>query len=212
MGSFVEVGSTFITPFAVSRLDRRVPRPEQYDEEEEGIREGLPVMKGGAGLERFGLWGITSQLLCLVPVVTSVWWLSSSTDTPAAFRAFLPKAISSSFASFNTSIPGLTMFLFLSASRMGLWAYDITVQTLTQSRVDTQKRSAFAGTEASLVALFELMQWLLAAILNRREDFKWLAVIGIAAVAVSTITHAYWLWTQRGHLVHWEKVPCKTCI
>jgi iron-regulated transporter 1 len=67
-------------------------------------------------------------------------------------------------------------------------------------------RSSFTGVEYSFASLFELCNYILAIIFNKPDQFKWIAVISWCAVAVSTVCYAGWVWKERGHLVHWEKL------
>lgn len=98
-----------------------------------------------------------------------------------------------------------TIFFFLSISRLGLWIYDLTTQQLTQTMTLPSQRSSFTGVEYSFVSLFELGHHIIALAFHRPEQFKWVSLISLAAVAVSTVSYAGWVWKRRGHLVHWEK-------
>jgi iron-regulated transporter 1 len=102
------------------------------------------------------------------------------------------------------------LFFFLSISRLGLWIYDLTTQQLTQTMTSPSQRSSFTGVENSLISVFELVQHLVAIILHRPEQFKWIALMGWTAVAVSTVIYTGWVWRMRGHLVHWERLG-KSC-
>lgn len=125
-------------------------------------------------------------------MIFSLWFLSSSTiemSTPG------PRLLVS-----------FTLFFFLSTSRLGLWIYDLTTQQLTQTMTSPHQRSSFAGVENSFVALFELMQNVIAIILHKPEQFKWLAGMSWIAVALSTVMYSGWVWKMRGHLVHWDMI------
>ena len=50
------------------------------------------------------------------------------------------------------------------------------------------------------------MQNVVAIVLHRPEQFKWIAGMSWIAVAVSTGMYAAWVWRVRGHLVHWDLV------
>ena len=100
----------------------------------------------------------------------------------------------------------VVMFTFLSLSRLGLWVFDLTTQEITQTGVQSQMRSSFAGTEMALVSFFELSQWILAAIISRPEQFHWLALGSLGAVLCSTCMYAWWVRRQRGHLMHWDRI------
>jgi iron-regulated transporter 1 len=206
--------------------------PPQYEEEdsETALLEGIPEQQGNTetGLERLGLWGITWQLLNLVstltnpcfshhppthssikvPVVLALWALSpSTTSTPPSFLSLIFPSTPTTITASPPAPPillALTLFTFLSASRLGLWIYDLTTQQLTQTLVPSTSRSSFAGVENSFVAFFELSQHVATIVLSRPEHFRWLALGSWAAVAGSACLYAGWVWRQRGHLVHWE--------
>ena len=100
----------------------------------------------------------------------------------------------------------VVMFTFLSLSRLGLWVFDLTTQEITQTGVQNQKRSSFAGTEMAFVSFFELSQWVLAAIFSRPEHFHLLALGSLGAVLCSACMYSLWVRAQRGHLMHWERL------
>lgn len=104
------------------------------------------------------------------------------------------------------SIATVSMFAFLSFSRLGLWIFDMTTQELTQTYVPPNTLASFAGTEMSFVSLFELSQWMLAAIISRPEQFRWLALLSLGAVACSTAMYTFWAMRHRGHLVDWDRI------
>jgi iron-regulated transporter 1 len=102
------------------------------------------------------------------------------------------------------------LFFFLSISRLGLWIYDLTTQQLTQTMVAPNQRSSFTGVEYSFVSFFELAQFVIAIVLHKPEQFKWIAAMSWVATLVSTMAYAGWVWKMRGHLVHWERFG-KSC-
>jgi iron-regulated transporter 1 len=135
-------------------------------------------------------------------VILAIWSLSSGTPDNS-----LPHLISRILGS-NTSQPlvAFVLFFFLSISRLGLWIYDLTTQQLTQTMTSPSQRSSFTGVENSLVAGFELVQHIVAILLHRPEQFKWIALMGLTVVAISTVINAGWVWRMRGHLIHWERL------
>ena len=139
-------------------------------------------------------------------MIFAIWSLSSGTSKGPLPR-LLPQILGT-----ITSQPVLAfvLFFFLSISRLGLWIYDLTTQQLTQTMISPSQRSSFTGVEYSLVSVFELVQHLVAIVLNRPEQFKWIALMGWTAVALSTVIYAGWVWKMRGHLVHWERLG-KSC-
>jgi len=94
------------------------------------------------------------------------------------------------------------MFFSLSFSRLGLWVFDMTTQEITQTGVPPAQRSSFAWTEMAFVSLIELTQWIVAAILNKPERFRWISLGRFAAVGCSSVAYTVWVRPQRGHLVH----------
>lgn len=124
-------------------------------------------------------------------------------DSPVHIISQFTKNISSA----SISIATVSLFFFLSFSRLGLWVFDITTQELTQTYVAPTKLASFAGTEMSFVSLFELSQWILAAIISRPEQFEWVALVSLGAVACSTAMYTFWVLRHRGHLLHWETIP-----
>ncbi|KAK0104551.1 hypothetical protein ONS95_004839 [Cadophora gregata] len=217
-GSLVEISSTVVTPVGVQYLGkaRNHGRFRGRDVLGEGDNETLLSLdsitdRGGStetGLERLGLWGISWQLLNLVPVVFALWSLSPASqaypgpkdgsDGSSLLARIVPRT--------SPTLIAFTLCTFLSLSRLGLWIYDLTTQQLTQTLTSTTSRSSFTGVEYSFVSLFELAQNLIAIVLSRPQDFKWIALISWVAVAISTLMYATWVWRMRGHLVHWERL------
>ena len=142
-------------------------------------------------------------------MVLAIWQINllGFQDVPtnliSRFTALISPATSPSVAAFS-------MFFFLSASRLGLWAFDLTTQELTQIRVPATKRSSFAGTEMSFVSVFELGQWVLAFIFARPDQFQWLSLGSLVAVRLASFMYAFWVRQQRGHLLHWDRLS-KSC-
>ncbi|MCJ1341506.1 hypothetical protein MMC09_006802 [Bachmanniomyces sp. S44760] len=207
--SVVEISSTFVAPVGVSYLAKSSKRHDQAEEDFEGLLEEVDDegRMHSAGLERLGLWGIWSQLLNLLPVFIAIdqIHLSQQSTNPAnVLSRFLSQRFPRFFASL--SMPILTLFTFLSFSRLGLWLFDLTTTELTQTLVSPGSRSSFAGTEMSFVNVFELGQWVLAAVFSNPEDFIWLAGGSICAVGIAAGMYALWVRRRRGHLMHWEKV------
>jgi iron-regulated transporter 1 len=139
-------------------------------------------------------------------VILAVWSLSSSIP-----EASLPHLVSRLLSTITSQpLLAFVLFFFLSISRLGLWVYDLTTQQLTQTMTSSTRRSSFTSVENSFISSFELVQHLVAIILNRPEQFKWIALMGWTAVALSTVIYASWVWRMRGHLVHWERLR-KSC-
>ena len=186
LGSIVEVSSTIVTPIGVDRLSKAKHHGLLYEQISSGFVEVDTSMQGSkVGLFRLGLWGLSWQSINLIPVIVSLWFMATGT---------------------TDIITSITLFFFLSSSRLGLWIYDLTTQQLTQTMTDPSQRSAFAGMENSFVAMFELVQNIVIIVLSRPQQFQWVAGMSFGTVLISTIMYAAWVWRMRGHLVHWDTV------
>lgn len=111
--------------------------------------------------------------------------------------------------SLSWQLASVTLFAFLSISRMGLWVFDLSVQEITQTGVPASKRSSFAGTETAFVNLAELSQWTIALVLSRPQDFRWLGLGSLGAVTCSVAGYSCWVRGQRGHLLHLRQLHWK---
>jgi len=143
-----------------------------------------------ASIERMGLWGLWWQFTNLIPVTLLLFTLPTSRPPV---------------------LPSAALFTFLALSRMGLWIFDLSAQTLVQTRVAESVRSEYSGVEMGFISAAELAQWIVTGIWAQKEDFKWLATAGTAAVGVSLVAYMVWLHERRGHLMHWEKAGCGKC-
>ncbi|KAK8056325.1 hypothetical protein PG993_001552 [Apiospora rasikravindrae] len=213
IGSVFEISSTVAAPLGIQYMGKAYRQHRSLaGEEEQELEVGLietneeqqqqHVIDGQTlvGLQRFGLWGVSWQVLNLAPVVAALWAISSSREN---------QETTSSLAS-STSSPGwglsLVTFSFLSFSRFGVWVFDMTTQQLTQVLVPEHQRSKFAGVETSVVNVFEILGAAAAISFPRTEQFKWLSLASFVAVTISWALYAGWVREQRGHLLHWEKL------
>ena len=103
-------------------------------------------------------------------------------------------------------LPSVLLFTFLAISRLGVWIHDLTTQQLTQSLVAEHQRASFAGVENSIVNIVELLGAASAIVFPDTAQFKWLALVSWVVVLVAWVAYAYWVRTQRGHLIHWDLV------
>ncbi|KAI9644897.1 hypothetical protein NHQ30_006931 [Ciborinia camelliae] len=208
-GSVVEISSTAVTPYGVRQLSKahghgRYDRLHANGSDEALLQGESEIDESGrvtTGLERLGLWGLSWQLINLIPVTLILWSLSStipSNPLPTLLTRMIPPT--------NSILLPLLLFTTLSFSRLGLWIFDLTTQQLTQTLVSPTHRSSFTGCEYSLVAFFELGNNVMAMVWSRPEQFKWVALVSLGAVVLSAMLYAGWVRSVRGHLVHWEKM------
>ncbi|KAK7757786.1 hypothetical protein SLS62_000164 [Diatrype stigma] len=223
VGSVFEISSTIVTPRGIAYLGRKTSQQKRRrgqvgaataEEEDEAGVALIGEEEGGegegkgedenekerqtiVGLERFGLWGFTWQLLFTIPVVLAIWAIYPHSDPDPTTPTPQPP--------WGWS---LALFAFLALSRFGVWIFDLTTQQLTQtpSLVPAHRRSTFAGVEASVVNLFELLGAAAAVALPATRQFPLLALASFGAVLAGWVMYVVWLRGRRGHLVHWEKI------
>ncbi|TGJ83321.1 hypothetical protein E0Z10_g5456 [Xylaria hypoxylon] len=176
-----------------------------YFEQEESIAD----TETGVGLKRLGLWGISGQFISTIPVVLALWAISKQRDQATGED---PGALILRPAGDRASLSvGWSVILFssLAFSRVGVWVYDLTTQQLTQTLVHKTQRSSFAGVESSIVNVFEVLGAAAAIAFPQVEQYRWLALASLVSVVLSWFIYACWVRSQRGHLVHWEKLGMK---
>lgn len=145
-----------------------------------------------------------------VPVVLALWAISAQKGDGEILSAPTRDTIMKQAApSVGWSV---VLFSFLAFSRLGVWVFDLTTQQLTQTLVPQNQRSSFAGTENSVVNVFELLGAGAAIAFPRTEQYRWLALASLVSVMISWVMYAAWVRRQRGHLVHWEKLAQGFCV
>ncbi|KAI3332694.1 Ferroportin1-domain-containing protein [Ustulina deusta] len=217
IGSVFEVSSTIITPRGIVYLGKNsrhgaasgdesnVSLLREEPQQEEPTSDAQTIV----GLQRLGLWGISSQLLNTIPVVLALWAISAQRDPNAGedTRALIPR-FADDKAPLNVGW-SVILFSFLSFSRLGVWVFDLTTQQLTQTSVYSTQRSSFAGVENSVINVFEVLGAAAAIAFPRVEQYRWLALASLVSVVASWCLYAWWVRSQRGHLVHWEKLGAR---
>ncbi|OTA54297.1 hypothetical protein K449DRAFT_297607, partial [Hypoxylon sp. EC38] len=210
IGSLFEITSTVITPRGIEYMGKTHHHgPSSLDDEGDesgvgliaGTHEGNRDVQTLIGLQRFGLWGMSWQLVNTVPVVLALWAIAAQMEQES-ISAFARRIITEQ-ASPNVGW-SIVLFSFLAFSRLGVWVFDLTTQQLTQTLVPQNQRSSFAGTENSVVNIFELLGAGTAIAFPRTDQYKWLATASLMSVVISWVMYAGWVRQQRGHLVHWE--------
>jgi iron-regulated transporter 1 len=68
----------------------------------------------------------------------------------------------------------------------------LMVQELGQVEIPASQRSTFAGTEQSFNSLFGLCHWAATVVLNRPEQFRFLALGSFAVSGVGVGVFAWW--------------------
>lgn len=136
----------------------------------------------------------------------ALWAISAQRDqaTGEDARTLIPRIFGDAM-SLNVGW-SVILFSFLAFSRLGVWIYDLTTQQLTQTLVYKTQRSSFAGVENSVINVFEVLGAGAAIAFPKVEQYRWLALASLVSVAISWSMYAFWVRSQRGHLLHWEKL------
>jgi iron-regulated transporter 1 len=217
-GTIMALSSTVIGPMAVNLVRKRKSH-QSLDRNTAGYDIE------GAVVRTVGVWGITSQVLCMVsitivfshfllanilcqiPVVLVLWNLSLNPTGPA------PESRDKS-SDPTSSIPppsillSLILFTFLSLSRIGHLLFELMVQEIAQVEIPSTQRSTFAGTEQSFRSFFELCHWGATMIWSAPKDFRFLALGSLVALTSSATLFA--LWSRRPRIgvnIGYEEVP-----
>ncbi|KAI0549733.1 Ferroportin1-domain-containing protein [Xylaria curta] len=142
-----------------------------------------PRMMKRIGVVRGGLWSISWQSLWLTGGVTFFFGYSRGLDT-------------------SSIIPATGLAVAVAVSRVGLWGYDLCAQSIVQAEVESDRRGEFSTVEVAFQNLAELLSYVSTIIFSRPDQFKWPALISIAAVYAAGGLHATFVRKRRGHLVH----------
>jgi len=141
-----------------------------------------PMLMRRIGAVRAGLWFINEQLITIV----------------LALGIFtIPHA--------NPQISSLVLVVGVTASRLGLWGFDLCVQYLVQQDTPEETRGSFSSVEASLQSLFELLSFATTMIFAAPDQFKYPVYVSVGAIAVSAACFAGHVRKRRGHLLHTSK-------
>ncbi|TVY44297.1 Solute carrier family 40 member [Lachnellula subtilissima] len=184
-GSILGLLGTIITPTAVAYLKKRYTQKlsptRKRNEEDDKVVEA-------AVTRTVGFWGLTSQFLCLIPVVILLWNASDRAmgghETVASPHVLIT----------------ITLFAFLSLSRVGHFANYLMVQELGQVEIPVSQRSTFAGVEQSFKSLGELSHWLATIVWSQPEEFRWLALGSFLVTGLSVGLFGTWVRTKKSSL------------
>ncbi|KAI1398751.1 Ferroporti-1 [Hypoxylon fuscum] len=220
IGSVFEISSTVITPRGIDYMGKAHHHNHSSSGVDDDDESGVGLIAGDqggnrdiqtmVGLQRFGLWGISWQIINTAPVVLALWAMSAQRDEAESLSSFMRRIVAEK-GSPNVGW-SIVMFSFLAFSRFGVWVFDLTTQQLTQTMVPQHERSSFAGTENSIVNIFELLGAGASIAFPRIEQYRWLALASLVSVVISWVMYAAWVRRQRGHLVHWEKLTQGLCV
>jgi iron-regulated transporter 1 len=142
-----------------------------------------PALMSRIGAVRAGLWFISWQMLCIGSAVTFFW----NIRTPI--------------------IAGSGLVVGVILSRMGVWGFDLSVQSIVQAEVEAEFRGEFSSLEASLQNLFELFSYASTIAFSEPEMFRWPASTSALALFAAGLLYVEFVRWRRGHLLHMS-----TCV
>lgn len=149
----------------------------------------MPVLEKRIGLVRAGAWSISSEALCLAPVLASFFVsMPPAADGPAWSATLL--------------------FGGMAASRIGLWAFDLCQLKELQLALDHHpRRNRFMGLQISLQNVADLAKYIVTLVLSRPQQFRWAALVSFSSVCLAVVFYAIFVKRERQHLFHPEWIP-----
>lgn len=190
--ALVEVTATVVMPWGTQHMETRHRLALQHCL----LPSQHMSSSSAAAVERMGLWGLWWQFLTLLPATLILFYIPTPSIPwlPLPPLPFITRAV--------------ILFGAMALSRLGLWVFDLAVQTMVQTHVSPQNRGEYSGVEVAVISAVELVQWSVTAVFSGAEEFRWVACAGTVVVGVALAAYLGWVWRRRGHLVHWEKVQC----
>ncbi|KAF9372682.1 hypothetical protein CPB97_001083 [Podila verticillata] len=138
----------------------------------------MPLLSKRIGNVRTGLWSIWQLALTLGLVVLA---LTGTLDRTA------------------TSI---LLFGGMAASRLGLWMFDIAENLILQEYTASSHITSISGWQYSMSNLFDLLQYVLTIAVPDPRMFIIPASISLGFITGAAVIYSYFVWRDRGHLIH----------
>jgi hypothetical protein len=139
-----------------------------------------PVSVRRTGLVFTGLWGIMAQF----------GFLSVS------FFSLLFMAASAKSSSLIKKISIIVLVLGVSASRIGLYVFDIAITQLMQLNTKDEVRGVVGAVQESLNAFFDIQNYVIGLIISDISGFKYLVAVGYVCVGLSMICYVLGVYVR----------------
>lgn len=134
-------------------------------------------------LARIGIWGLGSQISCLVlPTIVMLFLHHVDTD-PASFSP--DPALTAAF------------FAFLTLSRFGAWTHNLIAQNIVQITIPVESRAQFSGVEMAFVSAAEIARWSCGAVWPQPQQFPVLSTTSFCVVVFSYMLFGTWAGRRR---------------
>ncbi|MFY7895617.1 MAG: hypothetical protein ACOVP8_05245, partial [Phycisphaerales bacterium] len=128
------------------------------------------------GVQRTGLLCLYSQAACLVTVVIAFVFFDNTKPHTSA-----------------STLKIILLFSGISASRFGLWGFDLAESQIMQESVHPKIGGALGATEQSLCNVFYLVSFGQTMVFHRPTQFVYPAFISFSCVAIAAITYTVYL-------------------
>lgn len=142
------------------------------------------------GVETKGLWGLITEASFLSISVLGIYLnqtnhgIVNNTNTDTDNDNSMP-------------IGSILLISGTIASRMGLWAYDLSVTQLYQTKVPDSLRGTVGGTQTIINNAFEFVPFVLTMLVSGVQEFWIVMVVGYCCVLMALLS--YIVGTDRGN-------------
>ncbi|XP_046326041.2 solute carrier family 40 protein member 1-like isoform X1 [Haliotis rufescens] len=192
-----------------------------------------PVLRRRIGLERTGLFAMSSQIGCLMLCVSSVWAPGSPFEPRYYFeRPALPNVSCTFKATINvngnatavtpeatscggsppitTNVISVTLLMTgIVTARFGLWIADLTITQLFLEHVAENERGIVNGVQNSLNRLADMLKFALVVGFPQTEVFGYLVIISFICVLIGDVMYMTYSKRARGHLFPFHSLFCR---
>lgn len=141
--------------------------------------------------------GLTRGIASTIGLLGTVAFQFSSKRTGIDFTGFwsivmqgvlLGVSYYSEFVDDDTE--SLTMLIAgVCGSRIGLWAFDMSVSQQMQERVPESERGAVGGIQTALCSLFEMLSFVFGLVWSKPEEFKNLITVSYAGQLLAVVCY-----------------------
>jgi iron-regulated transporter 1 len=104
----------------------------------------------------------------------------------------------------GTNIGLILMLVGVVACRIGLWTFDLAVQQLIQEKVVEEERGVVSGVINAMIAIMDMMHYVMVIAAPRPEHFRALTVISFVMVFVGWLFYGVYVRKSRGHFFHFK--------
>ncbi|KAL2429945.1 Solute carrier family 40 member 2 [Exophiala dermatitidis] len=143
-----------------------------------------PRVMDKIGPVRAGIWFLSWQTLCS-SIAVGLLWMTTASSRLGSNKIVLPLFIT-----------GVIL------ARFGLWSFDLCAQLIIQESILPAYRGSFSAVEMSLQNFFELCAFATTIAFPRPDQFRYPALVSLAALYLSAGLYAKFVRDRRGHLLH----------